>query len=204
MTVKLLRCAAVTLLALGCVALERAAVADPVRGDTAANGEPGIWQEHEVDLAYMGFTSTYSCDGLQSKLELLLRRLGARADAKVTTSGCARGFGTPSRFAAAKLKFATLAPAASDASASTSASASASASAPVLGVWRQVQLAPRRPYELDDGDCELIEQFRDKVLPLFLTREVKQQITCVPHQDTGGPFSLQLQVFAQPAHTASK
>ena len=39
---------------------------------------PGIWQEQKIELAYLGFTSHYSCDGLQSKLELLLRQLGAQ------------------------------------------------------------------------------------------------------------------------------
>ena len=45
---------------------------------TGSSAEPGVWQEHQVELAYMGFTSHYSCDGLQSKLQLLLRQLGAR------------------------------------------------------------------------------------------------------------------------------
>jgi hypothetical protein len=160
--------------------------------DTLAVGEPGTWQSHETELVYMGFTTTYSCDGLQSKLELLLRQLGARSDAKVIAFGCDRGYGTPSRFARATLKFATLQPAA----ASARATSSDSASAPVDGSWRQVELAPHRPFGLQDGDCELMEQFRDKVLPLFATRALQTRTQCVPHQDTGGPFSLQLQVFA--------
>jgi hypothetical protein len=155
--------------------------------------EPGVWQDHQIELAYLGFTSHYSCDGLQSKLELLLRQLGARADAKVTAFGCDRGFGTPSRFPRATMKFATLQPVDGD----------NGAAATVAGAWRAVQLAPHRPFNLEDGDCELMEQFRDKVLPLFATRDQQLRLTCVPHQDIG-PFSVQLQVFALPPQPASK
>ena len=165
-----------------------------------AEGEPGSWQNHEAELDYMGFTTTYSCDGLQTKLELLLRQLGARQDAKVNAFGCDRGFGAPSRFARATLKFATLQPD----TVTATATAVAGASPAVPGSWRQVELAPHRPFGLEDGDCELMEQFRDKVLPLFATRALQNRTQCVPHQDTGGPFSLQLQVFAPVRAAKSK
>jgi hypothetical protein len=171
-------------------------------GTALANAEPqpGVWQDHQVELAYLGFTSHYSCDGLQSKLELLLRQLGARPDWKVSAFGCDRGFGEPSRFPRATMKFATLQPAdpgSADASSAEAATVPPAAAASVAGVWRTVQLAPHRPFNLDDGDCELMEQFRDKVLPLFATRDQQLRLTCVPHQDIG-PFSVQLQVFALP------
>lgn len=170
---------------------------------TGSSAEPGIWQDHQIELAYIGFTSHYSCDGLQSKLELLLRQLGARADAKVSAFGCDRGFGTPSRFPRATMKFATLQPANAESVAAAVTPAATPVATPVAGVWRSVQLAPHRPYTLDDGDCELMEQFRDKVLPLFATRDQQLKLTCVPHQDIG-PFSLQMQVFALPPERASK
>jgi len=175
--------------------LAGAAMAEP-------EAAPGIWQDHQIELTYMGFTSHYSCDGLQSKLEVLLRQLGAREDAKVTAYGCDRGFGTPSRFPRATMKFATLQPADAGSDAAAAAPA-ATPAAPVAGVWRAVQLSPHRPYTLDDGDCELMEQFRDKVLPLFATRDQQLKLTCVPHQDMG-PFSLQMQVFALPPQPRSK
>jgi hypothetical protein len=189
---------------LGGLLLAGTALAEP-------EAAPGVWQDHQIELAYLGFTSHYSCDGLQSKLELLLRQLGARADAKVTTFGCERGFGTPSRFPRATMKFATLQPVdagngagAAAATADIAAAAAPVTSAtPVAGVWRAVQLAPHRPFNLEDGDCELMEQFRDKVLPLFATRDQQLKLTCVPHQDIG-PFSLQMQVFALPPQPASK
>jgi hypothetical protein len=152
--------------------------------------EPGEWQSHSYDFHFMGFTSTYSCDGLADKLKLLLRLAGARADAKVDPL-CARGYGEPDKLAQAKVTFSTLQP--------VVASSSAAASSPppsVAGLWRQVEFAPQHPFELQTGDCELIEQFRDKLLPMFATRNVAHQITCVPHQDSGSNFSLRFDVFA--------
>jgi hypothetical protein len=174
------------------------------QSEAPAGGEPGVWQEHQVDFPYLGFTSHYSCDGLQDKLELLLRQLGARGDAKVTTYGCDRGFGVPSRFPRATLKFATLQPLDASGAAPAggiAATATVTAATPVAGVWRAVQLAPNHPFALQDGDCELMEQFRDKLLPLFATRAQQIQLTCVPYQDIG-PFSVQLQVFGPPPSPA--
>jgi hypothetical protein len=97
---------------------------------------------------------------------------------------CARGFGVPDKLAEAKVTFSTLQASPSDTS--------------VDGVWRHVELSARHPFELQSGDCELIEQFRDTLLPMFATRNVKHQITCVPHQDSGSNFSLSFDVFAPP------
>jgi hypothetical protein len=172
------------LLTLAALTVVRAALAEPGPSPGSDTAEPGIWRSQKTELVYMGFTSTYSCDGLQGKLELLLRQLGAQPGFKVIAYGCP-DFGRPSRFPRATLEFSTLQP--SDA---------AQQQTPVNGAWRTVQLSPHHPFDLQDGDCELMEQFRDKVLPLFATRGLQVRTTCVPHQDTGGPFDLQMQVFA--------
>lgn len=180
------------LLTLAAVAVMPAALAEP--GPTASGtAESGTWRSQKIELVYMGFTSQYSCDGLQSKLELLLRQLGAQPGFKVIAYGCP-DFGRPSRFPRATLEFSTLQP--GDAAQASVAPSSAPPQAPVDGAWRTVELSPHHPFELQDGDCELMEQFRDKVLPLFATRGLQVRTTCIPHQDTGGPFDLQLQVFA--------
>jgi hypothetical protein len=158
--------------------------------DDGAAQQPGSWQPHSYDFHFMGFTSTYSCDGLADKLQLLLRAVGARPDVKVIPL-CARGTGIPDKLVQASVKFSTLQLA--DANA-TGAAASASQGAP--GVWRHVELMPRHPFDLQTGDCELVEQFRDTLLPMFATRNVNNQVTCVPHQDSGSNFSLSFDVFA--------
>jgi hypothetical protein len=154
--------------------------------------QPGRWQPHSYDFHFMGFTSTYSCDGLADKLQLLLRLAGASPDAKVMPL-CVRGSGVPDKLVQASLKFSTLQPA--DTSA---AGAAAAAPTSVNGVWRHVELSPRHPFQLGTGDCELVEQFRDTLLPMFTTRNVNNQVTCVPHQDSGSNFSFSFDVFAPP------
>ena len=68
----------------------------------------GVWQKHEYRFSFVGFTTTYSCDGLADKLKLLLLAAGARKDAKSQPAACARGFGRPDKFASAYLTFYTL------------------------------------------------------------------------------------------------
>jgi hypothetical protein len=159
-------------------------------GDGDGTVQSGNWQPHKYDFHFMGFTSTYSCDGLADKLQLLLRVVGARPDAKVVPL-CARGTGVPDKLAEASLKFSSL-----QLADANSPAAAAGAPDSAAGVWRHVELAPRRPFELQAGDCELVEQFRDTLLPMFVTRNVNNQVTCVPHQESGSNFSLSFDVFA--------
>jgi hypothetical protein len=168
---------AAALLPISVTALADAAAA------AVAGGEAGGWQPHKYTFNFMGFTSTYSCNGLEDKLKVLLRMSGASEDTKVVGS-CSRGIGVPDRLATAYLTFSTLQP--------------GSAAGPMAGEWRHIALSPKRPFEFDYGDCELIEQFRDKVLPMFATRNVNSNITCVPHQDSGSNFNLSYDVFAPP------
>ena len=154
---------------------------------TAAAREPGVWQKHQYSFAYMGFTSTYSCDGLADKIKVLLIAAGARRDAKSRPGACASGFGRPDKFARADLTFYTLAPAATDTS---------SDGKRVDGIWRSVSFSSRSPRELTTGDCELVEQFRSNVLPMFTTRNVANHTTCIPHQESGSAINLQFESFA--------
>jgi hypothetical protein len=147
--------------------------------------ESGVWQKHQYSFTFMGFTSTYSCDGLADKLKLLLITSGARSDAKAQPGACASGFGRPDKFARADLTFYTLAPASDDPAADK-----------VPAIWRPVALAARRPYDLGIGDCELVEQLKSNVLPLFTTRNVESHTTCVPHQDSGSVIDLKFEVLS--------
>ena len=146
----------------------------------------GTWQKHDILFQYVGFTSIFSCDGLADQLKMLLVRAGARADARATPGACASGFGQPDRMASARLVYYTLVPAAQDATAAEA----------VPGQWRTVALSVDHPRELKEGDCELMEQFRDEVVrKTFTTRNLTAQISCVPHQVAGTRFSLAFEAF---------
>jgi hypothetical protein len=135
----------------------------------------------------MGFTSTYSCDGLADKIKVLLIAAGARRDAKSRPGACASGFGRPDKFARADLTFYTLAPPADGTSPDGKW---------VDGIWRPVSFSARSPRELGTGDCELVEQFRSNVLPMFTTRNIADRTTCIPHQESGSAINLQFESFA--------
>jgi hypothetical protein len=159
--------------------------------DDAAPHSPGVWQKHEYSFQFMGFTTTYSCDGLADKLKLLLIASGARSDAKARAGACASGFGRPDKFARADLTFYTLTPAES----------AASDSKPVDGTWVPVAIASQRPRDLGTGDCELVEQFRSNVVGMFTTRNVENHTSCVPYQLSGSTIDLKFDSFAAPAKT---
>ena len=148
-------------------------------------GEAGVWQKRQYSFAFLGFTSTYSCDGLAGKLKILLIASGARPDAKARSGACASGFGRPDKFARADLTFYTLAPVGSDKPAAPS----------IEGLWNPVVITARKPRELAVGDCELVEQFRSSVLPMFTTRNVESRTTCVPHQLSGSNIDLKFESF---------
>lgn len=179
--------------ALVCAVLGSTAIF-AVGASSSAPPESGVWQKHEYSFAFMGFTSTYSCDGLASKLKLLLIASGARPDAKAQAGACASGFGRPDKFARADLTFYTLARA---------GAAEAAGSAPVDGTWIPVALAYQQPRDLGRGDCELVEQFRSNVLPMFTTRNVENHTTCIPHQESGSVIDLKFESFSVPPKAKS-
>jgi hypothetical protein len=173
-------------LKLGCAVVICGFSMTAFAGDpTATDHEPGVWQKHDYSFQFLGFTTTYSCDGLASKLKVLLIAAGARTDAKSTSNGCASGYGIPDKFARARLVFYTFAPVVNE----------ENSSAPINGVWRSVAFADRSPREVRLGDCEVVEQFRDMVLPMFTTRNVDNRMTCVPNQLSGSVINLKFEVF---------
>ena len=179
---------------LGCILFSALLGSRTSLADPPSAGEPGVWQKHQYSFTFMGFTSTYSCDGLASKLRLLLIASGARHDAKARAGACASGFGRPDKFARADLTFYTLAPGQTGAV----SGATPIGATPVDGIWQPVSLADRSPRELSTGDCELVDQFRTAVLPMFTTRNIDNHTTCVPHQISGSVINLKFESFSAP------
>ncbi len=151
--------------------------------------EPGSWQPHKLTFNYIGISPTYSCEGLQQNLSYLLSRAGVRLDGPVVPESCPRGFGQPSSLVSARLRFSNLKP--------VGDGDSNAGGATVPGTWRQVTIQPQTSdFTLHGGDCELVQEFKDVVLPLLAVRNVKSNLFCIPHQTNGFQFSLSFQVFA--------
>jgi hypothetical protein len=144
------------------------------------------WTPKELRFTYMGFTSHYSCDGLRDKMISTLRKFGARKDLSVTESGCAGELGRPTPFPGVNIKMNVLAP--SDPKATDAASV-------VPAHWQLVDFTGSRDPLDVAGDCELIEQIKQHLLPLFTTRNVQYQSTCIPNQLQVGGTQLKAEVL---------
>jgi len=154
--------------------------------ETLPTEEAAAWTKHEVDLQYMGFTTRYTCGGLRSKVRLLLKHLSVRDDVKILERGCEFGYQRVADFPRLKITF--YAPAIPEQGARD-------VGEPVLGVWKPVVIKRNSPKGLEMGDCELVEIFRDRVLPKFLTRSVEGDVNCIPHQLVGNRINLRFEVL---------
>jgi hypothetical protein len=165
----------------------------PLWADESAGAAPGggaapaVWADKELDFVYMGFTTKYSCDGLRDKIRGVLLDLGAdKKSLKVLESGCSSPTGRPDPFPGVRAKMKVLLP----------AGGSAEGDQPPLSAhWQPVDLKLRDSFTTDSGECELMEQIRQKVLPLFSVRNVEFSSNCIPHQATPTRPTLKLEVL---------
>ena len=165
-----------------------------IASESGSDEAAAAWKRHEVQFVYSGFTTRYSCGGLRSKVKLLLKHLGARPDIKITERGCDEGYALVAEFPRLKIVF--YAP-------ELPAPGARDVGEPVLGVWKVVTIKRNSPRGLDMGDCELVEVFRDRVMPKFLTRNVQGDVNCIPHQLVGNRIDLRFEVLTgiQPVDT---
>jgi hypothetical protein len=172
-----------------------AASAWPVSAQVADTGNPisAVWKEQHLNFFYKGQTSRYSCLGLREKVRAMLLDLGARRDLDIAALGCEQP--------TAQVRLATLGP-----------SLSIVFSAPSLP---DARIKPSRPGDLaavdarfepftlaadvfrnmGAADCELVEDFARQILPKLVTRDLKQDINCVPFQQSGGRFLVRGEVL---------
>lgn len=177
--------------AMGAVTLGLAMGAPALAADTATTQppiawKPAVWTTKEVQFTYIGFTTHYTCDGLRDTVREWLLQLGARkADLEVHEVPCV-DFTRPDPFPGVKIKMSVLTPAPDSPSADTQV---------VQSYWKPVKLPDRQNGIDAAGQCELVEQFKQKVLPLFTTRNVDFKTDCVPHQLSPGGTRLQAEVL---------
>ena len=139
----------------------------------------GSWQHHKVGFDYVGFTALYTCPGLEDHVTQILRHLGARHDVKVSARGCPGPYNTPSRNAWVTADFYTLAPAAESSGPDT-----------VNARWMPVELTPRRPFFMGEGDCELMQGMKDLITKNFSLRDIRYRTDCFPNTLTLDSFAI--------------
>ena len=171
-----------------------------------------VWVERKVSFTYMPLTSYYSCDGLRDKVRWILRELGARPDLTVRARGCIELQG-PELFPGVEIAAAFPAEAtpellgqlAADASKQQLAARATGKSDPVNEAAAQFPARVKRVEfesdrtnlsELQDGDCELMEQLvRNDVFGKLGAKVVDAQTHCVPRQVTLGAVRMAVEVL---------
>ena len=146
-----------------------------------------VWTPKELRFVYMGFTSHYSCDGLRDKMRVILLQLGARPDMKLRETPCAGQLGRPTEFPGVTAKMDVLTP--------FDAAKTNAAETPLPAHWKSVQISTDRDPLREAGDCELIEQVKSRVLPLFTARNIEYRSTCIPNQLQVGGTLLKAEVL---------
>jgi hypothetical protein len=159
-----------------------------------AGDESAVWVPKQLNFVYRGFTTKYSCDGLQEKMRRVLLQLGARDDLKVIRYGCL-SVNAPETTPGVRIVMHVLQP------------ASGTAAQTVAAQWRTVDLlADRGPFKAS-LDCELIAQLNRDVLPLFATRHVDYSAQCAANMPLVGGTRLKADVLvadAPPPATAAR
>jgi hypothetical protein len=157
-------------------------------------GEPqsAVWTDKELTFVYQGFTTKYSCDGLRDKVRGVLLDLGAQKKGlKVMQLGCSSPSGRPDPFPGVRVKMRVLQPA--DAAGATDGKQAGQKR--VAAHWKPLDLKLRDSFSTDSGECELVEQIRHSIVPLFATRNVDLKTSCIPHQASATRPSLKMEVL---------
>jgi hypothetical protein len=170
-------------------------VALPLWAADADSGKPlrAVWKEQRINFLYVGRTSRYSCEGLRDKMRSLLLDLGARRDLKITAVGCDESVGRLNVSSLGpNLSIIFSSPALPDPAAKPLHSGDL---APVDARYEVFTLTRDVFRDFGIGDCELVEEFARQILPKLISRNVKQDITCVPNQYSGSRFFVRGEIL---------
>jgi hypothetical protein len=155
--------------------------------ENASGAQRAVWTPKKLHFVYQGFTTHYSCEGLQDKVKKALLELGARKDLKVREGACSRPGGGPEPFPNVDVSMNVLEP--------ESGSSADDKTKPVSAHWKMIDLKLDPDALSEAADCELLEQIKHSFLPLFATRNVDYHSTCVAHQVTPGGTWLRAEVL---------
>lgn len=173
------RCVLLLLSLVGALTPVQAAPDDPVQA---------IWKRQEVQFYFQSFTTFYSCTGLENAVRRYMEALGERVEVRVNSPECPGGI---ARMPRVRLDIVSAVPATAEALAEQEAQRARLELAqrvrggprdpydsfePFPARWQRVSLARR--LDIEQGDCELIEQLQRKVLPKLAVRLIDDGPRC--------------------------
>jgi hypothetical protein len=193
---------------LAVLAVLAACLGRSVRADApaaaAADEVPAVWTPKQLHFVYLGIGTKFSCDGLTDRLKEVLLQLGARHDLKVHPSGCWGPGGVPDAFPGASIEMHVLEPlsaASAGRQRSTGDKVGDTTAQTVRAHWQMVDVTGRQDVLRAAGECELIEQIKQSILPKFTTRKVEYSSTCIPFQPEPGGTRLRAEVLVTDQQT---
>ena len=172
-----------------------------------------VWKPQRVNFVYRGYSTLYSCGGLQQKLEKILTTVGARGSIEMRAYSC------DDALAIVRFQIVLTSPVEAtpeNVAQLTTYDARDELIARVHGerlpsaedlprfpaVWKTVSFARSRQMRLAPGDCELVLQLRRHILPRMAVQVVNDQVRCSQFGNIGKP---QLTVSALvPVETAGR
>lgn len=175
---------------------------------SAAEPVQAIWKHQEIVFHYQSFRVFYSCTGLEGKVENIMRALGVHADVRVRSADCPSSV---ARMPRVVMRVVSPVEATPEALAERDKNKSVrelverirgKSDHPLDSLeqfpaqWRKLSLSRGR-LNLQEGDCELIEQIKKKVLPQLAVRVVKDDVLCNPHQATLGQPRLEVEALME-------
>jgi len=167
----------------------------PLQAAGAQSGDPlpAVWKEQHLTFTYMGRTSRYSCDGLRDKMHALLMDLGARRDLQITAVGCVEAKpSTRLGWLSPSLAIVFSSPSLPDTTAKPLHPGDLAA---VDARYEPFTLTGDAFRNFGIADCELVEEFTHQILPKLVTRDVKEDISCLPYQESGSRFLVRGQIL---------
>jgi hypothetical protein len=147
----------------------------------AQTAQPAAWVAHDLSIPLHDLPRPYSCDDLWSKFHDVLLLLGARPDLKVLTQRCERGSRSPT----VRLQFAT--PELVKQTGPLGVDVNAAAAI--------VRLGPGHPASLNDADCDLMRQVKDRLLAPVSQRILSFNLACNAPPGRRGSFNVSVQAL---------
>jgi hypothetical protein len=157
-----------------------------------------VWKPQRMNFVYRGYSTLYSCRSLQQKLQKILTTVGARGGIELRTYSC------DDESAIARFQIALTSPVEATpenveqlttfdthdelvARVRGERLASAEDLPRFPAVWKTISFARSREMRLSPGDCELVLQLRQHILPRMAVQIVNDQVRCSEFGNIGKP-----------------
>jgi hypothetical protein len=142
---------------------------------------PAAWVAHDLNIDLHNLPGHYSCDDLWHKFHDVLLVLGARPDLKILTVRCERGSRSPS----VRLQF----------SVPELVKPTSSHGTVIDTAATTIRLEPGHPASLNDADCELLRQIKDRLLTPLSLRVVSFNLACSAPPSRRARFNVSVQTL---------